>query len=477
MNGGCYYLLSLHRTKPGGEGMRRYATGLLLAAVLTLMVPLSAFSQRTPLKPGKWNLFKPQQDIELGRQVAQDAEKKLPMLNNSRVDDYLSRLGKKLAANAPGEKYPYQFKCVNDAEINAFALPGGFLFVNRGTIEAADNEAELAGVIGHEIGHVALRHGTNQATKQYLTQVPLAIFGGALGSNSVTAILAQIGTGFAFNSVLLKYSRDDERQADLMGTQILFDTNYDPRYLATFFDKLDTKGRGSSFFSSHPSPENRKQDINAEISKLGVRSGASSDSSEFQSIRKYVKSFPPAPKINPDESRDSGAGQPRQQERPARPSNRFQSYDAGNLSVRHPDNWKAYGERQAFTLAPDGGIVKNGNEEALAYGAIMAVHQLDAGSGSRSGLKDATNQLIQQMQSSNPGMRLSKDQGQIRVGGQAALSEILTNNSPAGERETDWLVTILRPEGLVYFVFVAPESEFGDYQRTFKQILDSVSFR
>jgi hypothetical protein len=145
--------------------------------------------------------------------------------------------------------------------------------------------------------------------------------------------------------------------------------------------------------------------------------------------------------------------------------------------VRHPDNWKAYGERQSFTLAPDGGIVKNGNEEALAYGAIMAVYQPDAGSGSRSGLKDATNQLIQQMQSSNAGMRLSKDQGQIRVGGQTALSEILTNNSPAGERETDWLVTILRPEGLVYFVFVAPESEFGDYQRTFKQILDSVNFR
>jgi beta-barrel assembly-enhancing protease len=457
--------------------MRRYSTGLLLAIVLTLIVPLSAFSQRTPLKPGKWNLFKPQQDIELGQQVAQDAEKKLPMLNISRVDDYLNRLGKKLAANAPGEKYPYQFKCVNDAEINAFALPGGFLFVNRGTIEAADNEAELAGVVGHEIGHVALRHGTNQATKQYLAQVPLAIFGGALGSNSVTAILAQIGTGFAFNSVLLKYSRDDERQADLMGAQILFDTNYDPRYLASFFDKLDSKGRGGDFFSSHPSPDNRIQNINAEIGKLGVRSGGSSDSSEFQSIRKFVKSLPPAPKINPNENRDSGAGQQGQQERPARPSGRFQSYDAENLSVRHPDNWKAYGERQAFTLAPDGGIVKNGNEEALAYGAIMAVHQPDAGSGSRLGLKDATNQLIQQMQNSNPGMRISSDQGQIRVGGQTALSKILTNNSPVGGRETDWIVTILRPEGLVYFVFVAPESEFGDYQRTFKQILDSVSFR
>lgn len=456
--------------------MRRYAIGSLLATVLALIMPLSAFSQRTPLKPGKWNFFTPQQDIELGQQVAQDAEKKLPMLNNARVDDYLNRLGKKLAANAPGEKYPYQFKCVNDAEINAFALPGGFLFVNRGLIEAADNEAELASVMGHEIGHVALRHGTNQATKQYLTQVPLAILGG-LGSNSVTAILAQIGTGFAFNSVLLKYSRDDERQADLMGAQILFDTNYDPRYGVTFFDKLEAKGRGSSFFSSHPSPDNRIQNINTEIGKLGARSGGIGDSTEFQSIRKFVKSLPPAPKPSPDKSQDSGVPQRGQQGPPARPSSRFQTYDAENLSVRHPDNWRAFGERQAFTLAPDGGIVKIGNDEALAYGAIMAVHQPDSGSGSRLGLKEATSQLIQQMQSSNPGMRISRDQGQIRVGGQAALSKIFTNNSPVGGRETDWLVTVLRPEGLVYFVFVAPESEFGEYQRTFKQILDSVRFR
>ena len=106
------------------------------------------------------------------------------------------------------EKYPYQFKAVNDSQINAFALPGGFIFINRGVIEKAENEAELAGVMAHEIGHVALRHGTNQASKTYLAQAPLAILGGLLGRNkSVGAIIAQIGTGFAVNSILLKYSR------------------------------------------------------------------------------------------------------------------------------------------------------------------------------------------------------------------------------------------------------------------------------
>src|SRR5512136_1295102 len=218
--------------------------------VLAVMLTPFAFAQRTKLKPG-WNLFSPQQDIELGQQVSKDAEKKLPMLNNKRVDDYLNRLGKRLAAVAPGEKYPYQFKCVNDAEINAFALPGGYLFVNRGTIEAADNEAELAGVIGHEISHVALRHGTNQASKQQLAQAPMAILGSILGSRSTGALLAQLGSEFAMGSVLLKYSRDDERQADLMGTQILYDCNYDPTNMAKFFEKLESKGRSIDFFSSH----------------------------------------------------------------------------------------------------------------------------------------------------------------------------------------------------------------------------------
>jgi len=143
--------------------------------------------------------------------------------------------------------------------------------------------------------------------------------------------------------------------------------------------------------------------------------------------------------------------------------------------VRHPDNWKAYGENQAFTLAPDGGIVQAGNGEGLAYGTIMSVHSL--GSGKRPSLKDATNDLIQEMQGSNSAMRLSRDLGQTRVGNQSALSKMFVNDSPVGGRETDWIVTVLRPEGLVYFVFVAPESEFNDYQPAFKQILNSVSFK
>jgi beta-barrel assembly-enhancing protease len=430
-----------------------------------------AFGQRTQLKPG-FNLFTPQQDVELGQQVAKDAETKLSMLNNAKVDNYLNELGKRIALKAPGEKYPYQFKCVNDAAINAFALPGGFLFVNRGLIEAADNEAELAGVMGHEIGHVALRHGTNQASKSQLAQMPLAILGG-VGGSSIAALAARLGTSFALNSVLLKYSRDDERQADLIGTQILHDSKYDPEYMAKFFEKLE-KGSGSDFFSSHPNPDNRMKNIRVEIGRLGpVAANVVNDTSQFREIRQLVKSLPPAPKeaANPSQVSNSEKGK-----RPPIPSSQSQLFTGNLMTLRYPENWKAYGNEEDFTLTPDGGILRRGNESAVAYGALGSIFKPSSGSRSTVNLKEATNQLIESLRRSNSGMRVVKDRGQIQIRGQKALSKILENESPLGGRETNWLVTVMRPEGLVYFVFVAPEQEFAGYETAFQRILDSIKF-
>ena len=176
----------------------------MVALTFVLVAGVWAADGRTILKPG-WNMFSPQQDVEVGQQVSPDAERQLPMLNNSRVDNYVNNLGRRLASNAPGERYPYHFKVVNDPAINAFALPGGPIYLNRGVIEAADNESQLAGVLAHEISHVALRHGTNQASKASAAQLPLAILGGLIGSNSTKAALAQLGASFAVNSILLKY--------------------------------------------------------------------------------------------------------------------------------------------------------------------------------------------------------------------------------------------------------------------------------
>jgi predicted Zn-dependent protease len=454
---------------------------LMVISVLILLSAPGARAQRTRVKPGL-NLFSVQQDVEVGREVSKEAEQQIVMLNDRRVNDYLTRLGLRLASKAPGEKYPYQFKAVNDTSINAFALPGGFLYVNRGTIEVADNEAQLAGVMGHEIAHAALRHGTNQASKATLVQGALGVAGGAVGGNSIAGLVTQIGGSFGANSLLLKYSRDAERQADLVGTQILYDNNYDPRAMAQFFEKLlsESKGRTLQFFSSHPNPENRITAVNAEIKKMGGDlKSYQNDSAEFREVQKYVKSLPQPPKAATGQAAQgsSGSSGSSGKSKPALPSTRMQNYQNNNLTMQHPDNWRASGNDDAFSLAPDGGIVTDGQgNSGLAYGVAMATFNPQADSSTQTDLEGATDQLIASLQKSNPQMRVVQQRSRIRVNNLSALSTKLSNPSPVGGNETDWLVTFLRPEGLAYFVFVAPEGEYANYQRVFQDMINSIKF-
>jgi hypothetical protein len=446
-----------------------------VAAALALTLAVTAQADRTALRPG-WNLFSPQQDVEIGQKTARDAERQLPMLNDPRVDNYLNRLGHQLSAHAPGYKFSYQYKCVNDMAINAFALPGGFVYVNRGVIEAADDEAQLAGVMAHETSHVVLRHGTNQATKAYAAQVPLSILGGILG-NSVGGALAQIGAGFTLNSIFLKYSRTDESQADILGTQIMYDTGYDPRGMAQFFEKIEAenKSRPIEFFSNHPSPEHRVGRVDEEIDKLGgARPGSKTDSTEFQDIKRYIKSLPPPPRTRTPASGSRGQSSSQSTSRPALPSSRLENFENSELRIQHPDNWQAYGQGNVVSFAPDGGIVDDGQGNAsLAYGMIVNLYEPQSSSGQLS-LEQATDQLVAELQRSNPRMSIARRRDTMRLNGRPALSTFLSNDSPLGGRETDWLVTTARPDGVLYFVSTAPEREYASYERAFQSMIDSV---
>jgi hypothetical protein len=445
--------------------------------------PTTSGGERTQLKPG-WNMFSAEQDVELGQQASGEVGRQVLMLNDSRVDNYLNNLGKRLSGNAPGFEFPYAFKTVNDRGINAFALPGGHIYVNRGVIEAADNEAQLAGVMAHEISHVALRHGTNQATKASAAQMPLAILGGLLGSNSTTAALAQLGAGFTVNSILLKYSRDAESQADLMGTQILFDSGLDPLAMGQFFGKIQG-GNGIAFFSDHPNPDRRIESANEEAAKLGGSQRVSKSSSkDFDQIKRYVQSLP-APQPNQLQAQQ-------QQNAPGRPdgtSDRFSTFENAVLRIDHPDNWQAFGQGDAVTIAPRDGMVNDGNgNQALAYGVLVNIYEPqsdryaqrlqgpDFGKGSGMTVEEATDQLVQELRQSNQNMRVLRRQGPIDVSGQRGLSTYLSNDSPiqGGARETNWLVTLPRPEGLLFFVFTAPEREFQGYESAFQKMLYSV---
>jgi len=449
--------------------------GILFLVVL--FGPIGAAAQRTELDPGM-NFFSEQDDIAIGRKFIEESEPDLKVIDDEILAEYVNRLGQQLALVAPGYRFPYQFKLINDTVINAFALPGGPIYLNRGIIEEADREAEVAGVLAHEIGHVALRHGTNQASKAQLIQTPLAILGGIFGGgNSVTSILTQVGAGFAANTVFLRYSRDAERQADLMGAQILYDAGYDPTGMPEFFEKLQAGAgdRGTEFFSSHPNPGNRATDVATEIQMLGDRPQTYLDNfSDFRRIKERLSDIPEASdddsdRDRPQTNRDSDRGSPEL------PSSRYQRYRNALLEFYHPVNWNVGVADQTITAAPDGGEF-NGN---LAYGVYVSrTFEPITGRGGRLSIEDATDQLLDYMRATNPSLRVGQGYRRGRIDRSEALSVGLAMNSPAGGLERDWLLTAFGPDGDFYFfIGAAPADEFDQYQEAFQRLFESIRFR
>jgi Zn-dependent protease with chaperone function len=441
---------------------------------------------RTQVKPGI-DRYSVDQDVALGRSLSRQVEKQMPMLNDRRVDDYLNDLGQRLAAKAPGPQFHYEFRCVNSREINAFALPGGFVFVYRGAIETALNEAQLAGIIAHEISHAALRHGTNQATKAEIWGAVGAI-GGMVAGGSAAGIASQIGGNLAINATLLKYSRTAETQADVVGTQILHDAGYDNRALGQFFEQLDADAKGKKpveFFADHPNYEHRLDRINEEVDKMGgppenyVR-----DSQEFREIRRYLLSLAPPP-VRPKRG-VSVPSDPAITGAPPRPSQDTREFSSNDFRARYPDNWELQGTGDSISLAPPRGMVTDpAGKQNAAYGILVNREKIDASAT----LDDATNQIVANIEQSNPHAQALGAREHFRVDGEPALRVTLMNDSPAGGLEKDLLVAVILPNDatdsspstwretrLLYFICVAPSVEFDDYNPAFQQFIASIRF-
>jgi hypothetical protein len=341
--------------------------------------------------------------------------------------------------------------------------------VNRGAIEAADNEAQIAGVIGHEIAHVILRHGTSQASRSQMVGGLAGILGGLIGGNKGQIV----GTGGALlgNSVLLKYSRDAETQSDLMGTQILYDLNYPPRAMAEFFDKLAKEHKGSGieqFFSNHPIPENRIARVNEEIRKIGPElPNPRPDTPEFQRAKSILLAMPaPRPKAAAGAT-NTGARSTTAQP-PAAPSNRMIALRGQNIQLQHPENWKPAQDGTNIAIAPAGGADDKGN---LGYGMVIDVFKPQ---NVRS-LDEATSQLLEMLRQGNPNMKIVRSRVQGRVDNRPAQLTEITNDSPFGGAETDVVVTVFRTTSeLQYFIWVAPTKAMPQYQPVFQNIMGSV---
>ena len=236
-----------------------------------------------------------QDEIAIGREANRNIRKQVSELSDEMTRSYVRDLGHRLAMVAPGPKYPYSFSVANYREINAFALPGGPIWIHRGVLHSATTEAQVAGVLAHEIAHIAQRHAAAQMTKAMLTNFGLGILGALLG-NSGGAGAAQAAAGLGANLWFLKFSRDDEREADRVGLSILRRAGWDGRGMVELFEILRREqgrnpGAVEVFLSSHPAAQDRVQALQTEArrSRGGVR-----DTPTFQAVRsRLLKMSPP----------------------------------------------------------------------------------------------------------------------------------------------------------------------------------------
>src|ERR1043166_8196494 len=393
----------------------RINTGRKLIAWLTLFtfvaMPLSLVAQ-TQIKYHS-NRYSPQDDLKVGRQAAQEVEQQMPLLRDETIGSYVERVGQRLVSAIPTEfqhpEFRYYFKVVNASDIDAFALPGGPMYVNRGMIEAARTEGEMAGVMAHELSHVALRHGTAQATKaqKYAVGAGVAgILGTILTGSPAVGQLAQLPIGAYF----LKFSREYETEADLLGARIMANAGYDPRDLANMFRTIESQGGGGGgFLSDHPSPSNRYARINQEAQLLRVNTAARTDDREFFSVQERLRGYPRAQtmaQIQQSGRRypNQGGNYPNQGNYPNGdrtgypaptgrvdyPSSRYRSYNEGSFTISVPENWREVNDQNGLWFAPNGGFGSASN------GQTVFTHAVNAGvAQSRYGnLQQATNDLI-----------------------------------------------------------------------------------
>lgn len=302
---------------------------IVVAMVLSTMVlPLPAFARQSsgssqkplsdkenPLMIGKRDINKHQLDfyslekeVALGRQVAADVDRGIKLIDDPVVTEYVNRVGQNIVLHSDA-KVPFTIKVVDTDEVNAFALPGGFFYVNKGLILAADNEAEIAGVMAHEIAHVAARHAVEQATKGELVNlgtIPLIFLGGWLGYGVRQAASFLIPLGF------LKFTRGAEAEADLLGVQYAWAAGYDPNGMTTFFEKLEANekkkpGTISTLFRTHPPTQDRVSAVRNLLARFPEREEYIINTSDFNRVKARLMAITNTRKL---EERDSGPKRP-----------------------------------------------------------------------------------------------------------------------------------------------------------------------
>jgi Zn-dependent protease with chaperone function len=447
---------------------------LALAALSSLLLSLAAFAQSKVEVPK--NKKKIEEDIKIGRQYSAEVERTFPMINEGNSVAYINEVGRRLVNAVPPQfqqpQFNCQFKIVNARDINAFALPACYLYVNRGMIEAARNEGEMAGVMAHEISHALLRHGTAQGPS-VLTQIGAigAIFGGAIiGAPEAGQILAA--------GMITPYSRRFESNADILGAQIMARAGYDPRDLANMFQtiaKQNEGGRVPEWISTHPDPGNRYNAINKEASMLQVSRNPIKITQGFQRTQNFLRSLPRAQTMAEIEkqAKGQGGGSPTPSGSYERnvpfPSSNSRSYNNGGLSVNVPNNWREFPSQSEVWFAPEGAY----GDQGITHGAIVGIRQGQGGT-----LQQELNSYVQEILQGNNYLQAQTNYSSTTLNNRSGLAIMLGGRSPVTNRNE--IVTIYATQtnsrALFYVVTVVPENEANNYNFAFRNIVRSVRF-
>ena len=454
--------------------------------LIVWVVSVAGVLAQTLVKPPK-NRYTPQQDVEIGREGAAEVRKQYPVIENEQIARYLTALGDRLVANAPPELkqpvYEYSFTPVNLKEINAFALPGGPMFVHRGMFDAAAEEGEVVGVMAHELSHVLLRHGTANASKAQnpwlqLGQLAGAV-GGAVAGGGIGSMIAQ-GSQFGLGTLLLRYSREFEKQADLLGVQIMARAGYDPRALAHMFETIAREsqasgGSGPQWMSSHPDPGNRTAYITKEAEALTL--GSPANTSQFTPIKAAFSSLPPAKSMGDlargkDDSTGTAApsvgtpGQP-----VPRPSAQYKDINGGKVfQASVPSDWTALASKTAIKVVPQNGYGQLNGQTIFSHGIEFGITQ----AGSRN-LQDATNTWLKAVAEDNPRLRLAGSQQATRISQRSAIVTPLSNPSPLGGQELIGVYTTFLADGsLFYYLTIVQEKDAAAFQNAFQRVGESI---
>jgi beta-barrel assembly-enhancing protease len=455
---------------------------------LSIALAGSLISAQTKITPPA-NKYNVSQDVELGQKAASEARNQLPIMHDDAVTSYIERVGRRLVDVIPPElrhpEFTYTFEAVNVREINAFALPGGPMFVNRGMIEAAASEGEVAGVMAHELSHVILRHGTAQASKatKYEVGQLLGAIGGAIIGGGLGTVVSQ-GTQFGLGVSFLRFGRDFEKQADIEGSHLMALAGYDPREMANMFKTIEKQGgsNGPQWLSDHPNPGNRYEYINKEAAALNVTNPIR-DSEGFDRVRAHLKTLPRAPtteEATRAAKRNGGstgrtASLPPPSGRVDPPSTRYQNYTEGNVfDISVPSNWRELPDSNAVTFAPVNGYGQYNGSNVFTHGVQIGLERNESHD-----LRTATDELVDSLSRGNPRMSRPSDYFNTTIDGRRGLHTTLNNVSDAtGRDEVIQLVTTQTRDGnLFYAVAVSPRDEADQYDTTFQRVINSIRLR